>query len=763
MIPSIRLALAWLAAFIAVSPVRGDDAKSADLTAKAVAILKSHCHRCHGQDGANEGGFNYVLDRRQLVNRNKIIPGDTAKSKLFKRLISADDPMPPEEEKSRPSRDEIELVRKWIEAGAPDVGVSPPQRSAISQADIPKAIRGDLQKVAERDRRFTRYFTLSHLHNAGLSADEMQSYRHGLSKLINSLSWGPRVVVPKPIDAAATVFRIDLRDYQWNENTWEAIQSANPYGITITSDDSTFCTEATRCRMPFVRGDWFVASAARPPLYHNILKLPESDRELEKVLRVDVAENIRQEKFVRAGFNGSGVSRNNRLIERHESGSVVYWKSYDFVGNTGRNNLFAHPLGPGDGEQHFQHDGGEIIFNLPNGLQGYLLVDGKGRRIDKGPTAVVSDPKRPDRAVENGLSCMSCHAKGLIEKNDQIRGHVLKNPSAFAQADLESVKALYVPTDELTALIRKDAKRFQDAVLKTGAPLSVTEPVAALALRFEAEMDLPLVAAEAGVSPDALLKALDRSAALAKALGAIKSSGGTVQRQVFVDAFAELVSVLKLGEHQPARNAVRDRLIREADELAKKGEQSRAIAAYSEALRHDSECALAHNNRGLAYKRQGDFERAIADFTAALRLDERFTIAFHNRGAAFHARSDLDRAIADYSESLRLDPISAIAFNNRGYTHLEKGNVNKALADFDQALRIDARFAFALNNRGLAFGRNGEHTRAIADFTAAIEINSKFAKAFWNRSLAHEKLGDMVRARADRAKALELDPNLDKE
>lgn len=97
-----------------------------------------------------------------------------------------------------------------------------------------------------------------------------------------------------------------------------------------------------------VRGDWFVAAASRPPLYHQVLQLPETDRELEKLLQVDVDENLRTRKVWRAGFNGSGVSQNNRLIERHESDLTngAYWKSYDFGGNDGRKNLFAHPLGP---------------------------------------------------------------------------------------------------------------------------------------------------------------------------------------------------------------------------------------------------------------------------------------------------------------------------------------------------------------------------------------------------------------------------------
>src|SRR5438046_9564641 len=87
------------------------------LASKAHAVLKANCHRCHGQDGANEGGFNYVLDRQQLVTRKKIVPGESDKSRLIRRILNVKDPMPPEEERVRPSKEDIALLKRWIEAG----------------------------------------------------------------------------------------------------------------------------------------------------------------------------------------------------------------------------------------------------------------------------------------------------------------------------------------------------------------------------------------------------------------------------------------------------------------------------------------------------------------------------------------------------------------------------------------------------------------------------------------------------------------------
>ncbi|WP_436425189.1 hypothetical protein, partial [Enterococcus faecium] len=80
--------------------------------------------------------------------------------------------------------------------------------------------------------------------------------------------------------------------------------------------------------------------------------------------------NIRNFVAQRAAFQRSGVSQNNRLIERHPSRSGFFWTSYDFAGNRDRQSLFSFPLGP-NGPNAFHHDGGETIFSLPNGFQAY--------------------------------------------------------------------------------------------------------------------------------------------------------------------------------------------------------------------------------------------------------------------------------------------------------------------------------------------------------------------------------------------------------
>lgn len=525
------------------------------LAMKARAILKDHCYSCHGESGANEGGFNFVLNRKRLV-RELVVPGDTEASKLLDRIVKGE--MPPDGD--RVPKADAETLEKWIEAGAPAFAAEA-KRDFITPEAMLGTMLKDLEKANDRDRHFYRYFTLTHLHNAGFEDNELESHRQGLSKLINSLSWGRDIKVPVAIDAAKTVLRIDLRHYKWNESdAWSHIIAADPYRVTYSFASATHCYKHTKCELPHVRADWFVFAASRPPLYHVILDLPDTPEKFlrfeKEKLGVDVAANLRDYNDVmRAGFYPSGVSKSNRLIERHVSSYGAYWKSYDFkpadAKQPKRQNLKAFPTGP-DGPNAFQHDGGEMIFSLPNGLQGYLLTDNNGQRIDKGPTDVVVDKEAVKRGrdpeVVNGVSCMNCHWSGMLNKVDQVRDHVLGQEAAYAPAVFEFVKAVYVEKPTFAAMLKEDRERFEVAVKKCGlTSLAKSEPVATLAFQFDEPLDVDLAAAEAGVSVATLTKALQTNKALGRELGSLVL-GQPVQRDTYVQLFGALVKELNVGE-----------------------------------------------------------------------------------------------------------------------------------------------------------------------------------------------------------------------
>ncbi len=96
---------------------------SAKFTLKVLPLLKAKCFGCHGDDPEDIQGAFDVRDRDSLLRGGEseeasIVPGDPDASPLFRAVKWEGLEMPPKEN-DRLSEAEIELVRRWIVAGAP--------------------------------------------------------------------------------------------------------------------------------------------------------------------------------------------------------------------------------------------------------------------------------------------------------------------------------------------------------------------------------------------------------------------------------------------------------------------------------------------------------------------------------------------------------------------------------------------------------------------------------------------------------------------
>ena len=517
-----------------------------NLARQAHAIFEQHCETCHGAKRV----FAEILtiEHAALLASGTVVPQNPNGSEFYRRLL----PERPVHERMPLGRapltsEAIEIVRRWIEASAPNWEVLPTQRDFITPDAMLTAIQRHVASLAPFDRPFARYFTMTHLYNAGETDEALGAYRRALSKLINSLSWGYEVIKPQPIDAVKTLFYIDLRDYEWDLNdSWERIEAVYPYAFDY-GDSPAYATarqmytalqEAINGQVPFVQVDWFLATASLPPLYHDILGLPETARELETRLEVNVARNLQDAPGVRvwrAGFNESRVSQNNRVVERHRSRYGAYWKSYDFAGNVGNQNVFTHPLS-------FEHDGGEIIFNLPNGLQAYFLVTAAGTRLDEAPVNIVSNPAARDPVVRNGLSCIGCHTEGMKEFEDGVREAILQqvNPPY----DKEQALRLYVEQADMEQLVAQDTQRFRTALEAAGGIFGGIEPVERLQQRFEEPLDAAHAAAAVGFTTSAFRQEIRSGALQTFGLHALLLDTGGVQRDTWTSQFSNVVAAL---------------------------------------------------------------------------------------------------------------------------------------------------------------------------------------------------------------------------
>lgn len=83
-------------------------------------LLSDRCFHCHGPDeSSRKGGLR--LDVREEAVESAILPGNASESELVARLLTADedDRMPPPDSGAKPLSDnEIQVLRRWIDAGA---------------------------------------------------------------------------------------------------------------------------------------------------------------------------------------------------------------------------------------------------------------------------------------------------------------------------------------------------------------------------------------------------------------------------------------------------------------------------------------------------------------------------------------------------------------------------------------------------------------------------------------------------------------------
>jgi tetratricopeptide (TPR) repeat protein len=165
---------------------------------------------------------------------------------------------------------------------------------------------------------------------------------------------------------------------------------------------------------------------------------------------------------------------------------------------------------------------------------------------------------------------------------------------------------------------------------------------------------------------------------------------------------------------------------------------------------------IAYDNRGTAWHAKGENDRAIADYTEAIKLNPKDVPAYNNRGTAWRDKGDLDRALADYNVAIRLDPNDAAAYNNRGNIRHEKGDDTGAIGDFTEAVRIDPKYALAYCNRGNAWHAKGDKDRAVADCTEAIRLDPNNAVSYRIRGTIYFDIGNFAAATQDLQRANEL-------
>lgn len=117
----------------------------------------------------------------------------------------------------------------------------------------------------------------------------------------------------------------------------------------------------------------------------------------------------------------------------------------------------------------------------------------------------------------------------------------------------------------------------------------------------------------------------------------------------------------------------------------------------------------AYAMRALAHAMRGNYSRSIPDYDEALQINPDFAVAWNNRAWSLFKSGQPMRALPDVQRSLDLSPLSAHSYDTRAHIRQVTGDPERALKDYNKAIRLGGRrmtrlYQCGLQERGLYQG-----------------------------------------------------------
>jgi hypothetical protein len=402
-------------------------------------------------------------------------------------------------------------------------------------------INDDLAGEDADDQLFFRYLTLANRRNAGLCGPDLDVERAAMVKTLNSVSLSALIEPPFAVDPLGLVYRIDLRDYEWDRavtvngaaynDVWEAL-AENVYSVPWQGDDIDDVVADTGTAVPVMFASTFVAQATDVSNYYALLGIPENvDGFILDELGIDVAQNFADDEVIRAGFAGTAMDLPDDafIAERHdiEVRNGYLWQVSSFGGTPG--DLFANPLSQPAGER-------EIIFTLKNGLLAFVFVDDSGNRLNTSGAFSASNPALQVR------DSFGRHASG-IRASDQVRDAADLGMLGHLTIDeLEKLRVIYPAADDLTRILDDDRGQYAFSLAAAELDIERTEPITRTYATYVADVDLNVAAGDLMTTPEQLRADLVQLVPRMQALG-----NGGISRNDFALYYRRSLCVLTVA------------------------------------------------------------------------------------------------------------------------------------------------------------------------------------------------------------------------
>ena len=268
-------------------------------------------------------------------------------------------------------------------------------------------------------------------------------------------------------------------------------------------------TLALKTDFPVLRADWFLVNGLQAPAYNRWFNL----KKLDDVYRVARFRRQDDDLLVK------GVVSDSDEVAIHQRAARFTPTSLGFISET---DDFFTSVNEDDLLEDLRlrrRDASEVIWSLPNGLQGYALVNDSAKNdvIDFADPNVAADTRTPLRSklVWTAWSCMVCHDAGLKPVTDEVRLLANDNVALLAKrrADFKAV------VDQFSTPIEEPVTRGQvmyaRAIQLSSRGKFTPKAFAAFLQRaivryVQDPLTMEVVAAETGATPEQIVAVLER-------------------------------------------------------------------------------------------------------------------------------------------------------------------------------------------------------------------------------------------------------------
>jgi hypothetical protein len=339
-----------------------------------------------------------------------------------------------------------------------------------------------------------RYVSLANRWSYGACGMSLTAERQGLSKLLNSLSRSTAITPPTPVDADETLYRIDLRDYDWDPtifiadtlygDAWETIAANNPFAMPFVGDDADAAVASTGTTIPLMFANSFIATATRPDIYYAILGTGDTyDAQLAD-LGVDATL-----PGARAGFDGI-------IAVRRPLGNYAgyLWDLGSVDG--GQASVLQDPLQTPQGEH-------QLLFSLPNGLQAFAYTGAAGQRLNDSDTLLDTSQYNFRAAVP--LTPLRQHSP-RPSVDDAVRDNLDRSdPGLYPLAIENAIVAAYPGREFIAAQIDSDYETFTRRALEAAlVNPAFPEPISMAFAEYDRDLVMEDVAGELLITKEQL-------------------------------------------------------------------------------------------------------------------------------------------------------------------------------------------------------------------------------------------------------------------